>query len=72
VGSEEGPHLRQQLEVVSKRNMLYFALYKCSSFVCFQALSQKLRKTAIKLCHVRLSTWNNSVPTGWIFMKFDI
>jgi hypothetical protein len=19
-----------------------------------------------------LSTWNNSAPTGWIFMKFDI
>jgi len=21
---------------------------------------------------VRLSAWNNSAPTGWIFMKFDI
>jgi hypothetical protein len=33
----------------------------------------KLQKVSINfvmlLC---LSAWNNSVPTGWLFMKFDI
>jgi hypothetical protein len=33
---------------------------------------QKKKKTIICAMHVRQSTWNNSAPTGRIFMKFDI
>ena len=29
-------------------------------------------KSDCYLRHVRLTTWNNSAPTGSIFMKFDI
>ena len=33
----------------------------------------KLRKATIGfVTPVRLSTWNNSAPTAWIFIKFDI
>jgi len=34
----------------------------------------KLRKVIISFIYlsVRLSAWNTSAPTGWIFMKFDI
>jgi len=33
----------------------------------------KLRKAAISfVMSVRLSAWNNSAPTGRIFIKFDI
>jgi hypothetical protein len=33
----------------------------------------KLRKATISfVISDRLSAWNNSDPTGWIFMKFDI
>jgi len=34
---------------------------------------KELRKETISfVMSVRLSTWNNSAPTGWIFMKFDM
>ena len=32
----------------------------------------KISKRDYSLRHVHLSAWNNSVPTGQIFMKFDI
>ena len=43
---------------------------------CFLGTFAKFLKTAVELRHacssVRPSTWNNSAPTGRIFMKFDI
>jgi len=34
---------------------------------------EKLRKTTVSfIMSVRLTAWNNSAPTGRIFMKFDI
>ena len=47
-----------------------FAFYFLISYIL--GAFAKLRNEAIKLCHVRLSAWNNSAPTGRIFMKFDI
>ena len=42
----------------------------------FSGAFAKLRKATISFMSVRppvrLSAWNNSVPTGRIFMKFDI
>jgi hypothetical protein len=32
----------------------------------------KISKSAYQLRHVCLSAWKNSVPTGYIFIKFDI
>ena len=45
----------------------------CISFVrCLNTLA-KLRRTTISfVMSVRLSAWNNCVPTGGILMKFDI
>jgi len=46
-----------------------------SKAVCtvFQARSQKLRKATVSfVMSVRPSAWNNSAPTGRLFMKFDI
>ena len=30
------------------------------------------KKRVLVLSHIRLSAWNNSATTGWIFMKFYI
>jgi hypothetical protein len=39
--------------------------------LAFQARSQKREKETISfVVFVRLSTWNNSAPTGGIFIKF--
>jgi hypothetical protein len=32
----------------------------------------KLRKATLSFVSVRPPAWNRSVPTGWIFVKFDI
>jgi hypothetical protein len=40
------------------------SLYGISWFVGAFA---KLRKATIRFMSVRLSAWNNSAPTGWIF-----
>ena len=31
-----------------------------------------IAKSDYSICHVCLAAWNNSAPSGWIFMKFDI
>ena len=38
----------------------------------FLACSQNCEKEQLLLRHVRPSVWNNSAPTGRIFMEFDI
>jgi hypothetical protein len=44
-----------------------------NAVLCFLGDFAELRKATISFATpVRLSAWNNSTPTGWIFMKFDI
>jgi hypothetical protein len=39
----------------------------------FLGVYEKLRKPTIRFAmSVSLSAWNNSAPTGWILIKFDI
>ena len=42
--------------------------------ISFSAISLNFEKPllASSCLSVRLSTWNNSIPTGWIFVKFHI
>jgi len=43
-------------------------LYICESV----GASPKVREASVSFRQVCLSAWNNSAPTGRIFMKFDI
>jgi hypothetical protein len=45
--------------------------FKLTSFLARAQNSEKqlLASSCLSVC---LSVWNNSAPTGWIFVKFDI
>jgi len=56
---------------------IYSALYTMKRLVPFTGAFAKLPKASASfvmsvLQSARLSAWNNSAPTGRIFMKFDI
>jgi hypothetical protein len=47
--------------------------YRRPLFFSFLGVFAKLRKVTISfVMSFRLSAWNNSAPTGRIFVKFDI
>jgi hypothetical protein len=48
-------------------------LVRGAVLVILVAFAEQFRKMTITLVRpTRLSSWNNSVPTGRIFLKFDI
>jgi len=53
--------------------MMNVARAYCAVRTEFLDAFEKLRKATISsIMSVRLTAWNNSAPTGRIFMKFDI
>ena len=53
--------------------MTLLVLYSaCKNVYIFRRVRKVAEKDCLLVCHVRPCGWNNSAPTGWIFMKFDV
>jgi hypothetical protein len=59
-------HIFATLHLLANCNGMAFVHFLASSQTC------EKRLLASSCLPVRLSAWNNSAPTGRIFMKFDI
>ena len=69
-------HLRGRRHFVGDRLMVFRGVivvkWTVYSLVQFLGAFEKLREAIISFMSVRLSTWNNSAPTGRNLIKFDI